>query len=559
MTLQSSKISNMHKRKSLHSLLNLFGAKPFIYFFLLNLVSNCTYSYTYHPFIAVLLMVCLSGSMAFLEIILFRSLNKVRLLGIMYLLVVGVIYTVLILTDYFCLFNFQSTFDQDKLDILRETTPKESREFLQTYLSFGLVLGGLVCVLLMHTMLLLLSLFISKIKRARLFFALISTIGFMGWGFMIVSYVKFHNGFYIPQYTSITRIVYSYHLSKKRSDEIKQLYTVCKQIPVSQDFKDKPNVIVLIGESASVYHSGLFGYEYNTTPNLKGMEEEGNLLAFDNAVSVDDHTHGVMESVFSLDSLRTNFNNTPLFPAVYKNVKYQTYCYDNQYFVGGVNFLSDPFLSRLMFTTRNKKGYTYDEELIHTVKVSNAPSLYVIHLMGQHYTYTQRYPQNWDKFQANEYDKIRWSESQRKLIAQYDNATLYNDFVITSLINKFKNTNSVLIYFSDHGEEVFELRDYNGHGNAAYSPDLRYQIRVPLIVWMSDTYIKNHKDVYDKAVANKHTPIITDDVSHTILSLGGIKTPWYKPQRDFLNSKYNRKKRRIVLNSIDYDSYSPTK
>ena len=157
----------MHKRKSLHSLLNLFGAKPFIYFFLLNLVSNCTYSYTYHPFIAVLLMVCLSGSMAFLEIILFRSLNKVRLLGIMYLLVVGVIYTVLILMDYFCLFNFQSTFDQDKLDILRETTPKESREFLQTYLSFGLVLGGLVCVLLMHIMLFLLSLFISKITWVR--------------------------------------------------------------------------------------------------------------------------------------------------------------------------------------------------------------------------------------------------------------------------------------------------------------------------------------------------------------------------------------------------------
>ena len=550
MTLQSSKISNMHKRKSLHSLLNLFGAKPFIYFFLLNLVSNCTYSYTYHPFIAVLLMVCLSGSMAFLEII---------LLGIMYLLVVGVIYTVLILMDYFCLFNFQSTFDQDKLDILRETTPKESREFLQTYLSFGLVLGGLVCVLLMHIMLFLLSLFISKIKRVRFFFTLISIIGFMGWGFMIVSYAKFHNGFSIPQYTSITRLVYSYQLSKKRSDEIKQLYAVCKQIPVSQDFKDKPNVIVLIGESASVYHSGLFGYKYNTTPNLKRIEEEGNLLAFDNVVSVDDHTHGVMESVFSLDSLRTNFNNTPLFPAVYKNAKYQTHCYDNQYFVGGVNFLSDPILSRLMFTTRNKSGYRYDEELIRTVKVSNAPSLYVIHLMGQHYTYTQRYPQNWDKFQAKEYDKIRWSGNQRKLIAEYDNATLYNDFVVTSLINKFKNTNSVLIYFSDHGEEVFELRDYNGHGNAAYSPDLRYQIRVPLIVWMSDTYIKNHKDVYDKAVANKHTPIITDDVSHTILSLGGIKTPWYKPQRDFLNSKYNRKKRRIVLNSIDYDSYSPTK
>lgn len=559
MTQQSSKVFSMHKRDLLHSLLNLCGEKPFIYLFLLNLVSNCTYSYTYHPFVGVLLMVCLSGSMALLETLVFSFFSKVRSLGVMYLVAVGIIYTIIILTDYFCLFNFQSTFDQDKLDILRETTPKETREFLHTYLSFGLVLGGLACVLLMHIMLLRLSLFISKIKRVRFFFALVSTIGFMGWGFMIISYIKFHNGFSIPQYTSITRIAYSYHMSKKRLDEIKQLYTVCKQIPASQDFNDKPNVIVLIGESSSVYHSGLFGYKYNTTPNLKCMEAEGNLLAFDNAVSVDDHTHGVMESVFSLDSLRTNFNNTPLFPAVYKNAKYQTHCYDNQYFVGGVNFLSDPVLSRLMFTTRNQKGYTYDEELIRTVKVSNAPSLYVIHLMGQHYTYTQRYPQKWDKFQASEYDKIRWSENQRKLIAQYDNATLYNDFVVTSLINKFKNTNSVLIYFSDHGEEVFELRDYNGHGNAAYSPDLRYQIRVPLIMWMSDTYMKNHKDVYDKAVANRHTPIITDDVSHTILSLGGIKTPWYNPHRDFLNSKYNRGKRRIVLNSIDYDSYSPTK
>lgn len=525
----------------------------------LNLVSNCTYAYTYHPFFAVFLMVCLSGSMALLEMFLFRILSKVGSLGKIYLLTIGTVYTIFILTDYFCLFNFQSTFDQDKLDILRETTPKETKEFLQTYLSFGLVLGGVACVVLLHIILFFISLTISKIKMVRFFLAIISTIGFMGWGFMVVSYIKFHNGFTIPQYTSITRIAYSYHISKKRLDEIKQLYTVCKQIPVSQSFEDRPNVIVLIGESSSVYHSELFGYKYSTTPNLKRLELEGNLLTFDNVVSVDDHTHGVMESVFSLDSLRINFNNTPLFPAVYKNAKYQTHCYDNQYFVGGVNFLSDPILSQLMFTSRNKTGYTYDEELISTIKVSNVPSLYVVHLMGQHYTYTQRYPQKWDKFKANDYDKTRWSEAQRKLIAQYDNATLYNDFVVSSLINKFKNTNSVLIYFSDHGEEIFELRDYNGHGNAAYSPDLRYQIRVPLMMWMSDTFIKNHKDVYDKAVANKHIPIITDDVSHTILSLGGIKTSWYNPQRDFLNNKYNRAKRRIVLNSIDYDSYSPTK
>ena len=354
----------------------------------------------------------------------------------LYLFLVGAVYTILILADYFCIFNFQTTFDQNKLDILRETTSKETKEFLQTYVSFGVVLGGLLSILLIHITLLFLSFITVKIKKICFFFAILSTIGFVGWGFMIFGYVRFHNGFTIPQYTSITRIAYSYLVSKQRQDDIRQLYAVCKQIPVSQYFKDKPNVIVLIGESSSVYHSGIFGYKYNTTPNLKCMEAEGSLIPFDNAVAVDDHTHGVMESVFSLDSLHVNFSSTPLFPAVY---------------------------------------------------------------------------------------------------------------------------NSVLIYFSDHGEEVFELRDYNGHGNAALSPNLRYQIRVPLIIWMSDSYKKYHKDLYDKAVANRHVPITTDDISQAILSLGGMRTPWYKPQRDFLNSKYNKKKHRTVLNTIDYDNYISTK
>ena len=559
MTRQTPKCSCKQQRKLLSLFLHQFEGRVFIYLLLINLISNCTYAYTYHPLFAILLMVCLSSTIALLENIIFNCLNKNRILGRLFLIVTVLCYTLLILTDYFCIFNFQTTFNQDKLDILRETTPKETKEFLQTYLTFGIVSVGIICILLMHGILFFLSNIIANKKWTHNIFAITSAIGFITWGFMVFSYIKFHNGFTIPQYTSITRIAYSYQVSKQRLNDIKHLYTVCDKIPGSQDFTDKPNVVVLIGESASIYHSEIFGYKYNTTPNLKRMEAEGNLIPFDNAVSVDDHTHGAMESVFSLDSLHIGFNSTPLFPAVYKNGTYTTHCYDNQYFVGGINFLSDPILSKLMFTTRNRKGYLYDEELIRSIKVSREPSLYIIHLMGQHYTYTQRYPQKWNKFQAKEYDKDRWNERQRTLIAQYDNATLYNDFVITSLINKFKDTNSILIYFSDHGEEVFELRDYNGHGNAALSPNLKYQIRVPLMIWMSNSYKRKHKDIYNKAVANKHTPIITDDVAHTILSIGGMQTAWYKPQRDFLNTKYNKRRHRIVLNTIDYDSYKPTK
>ena len=111
--------TKMSKRDRLLSFLNLFGDESFTYFFLLNLVSNCTYAYTYHPFFAVFLMVCLSGSIALLEMFLFRILSKLGSLGKIYLLTIGTVYTIFILIDYFCLFNFQSTFDQDKLDILQ--------------------------------------------------------------------------------------------------------------------------------------------------------------------------------------------------------------------------------------------------------------------------------------------------------------------------------------------------------------------------------------------------------------------------------------------------------
>lgn len=160
-------------------------------------------------------------------------------------------------------------------------------------------------------------------------------------------------------------------------------------------------------------------------------------------------------------------------------------------------------------------------------------------------------------FSPNEYPQDRWNKKQRTLIAQYDDATRYNDAVLKLIIDKFKNTNSILIHFSDHGEEVFELRNYNGHGNAALSPNLKYQIRVPLLIWMSEKYKKQHPAIDKQIKKNIHTPIITDDVSHTILSLGGMHTKWYKSSRDFLHPHYTKNKHRMVLNTIDYDTYQP--
>ena len=39
--------------------------------------------------------------------------------------------------------------------------------------------------------------------------------------------------------------------------------------------------------------------------------------------------------------------------------------------------------------------------------------------------------------------------------------TLYNDYVLKNIIDLFRDKNTVVLYFSDHGEEIYDYRDFN--------------------------------------------------------------------------------------------------
>ena len=166
----------------LATILNLFRERAFIYLLFLNLISNCTYFYTNRTLVPLLLMICLSCSLAFLEVLIFRSLSKAGWLRASSLSGMGFFYTVLILTDYFCLLKL--TFNQEKLDIVRETTLIETKEFLHTYLTPGLILEGLMGVILLHVVLFSLSSVIAKSKRRGWRYLLLSAsiTGLFIWG-----------------------------------------------------------------------------------------------------------------------------------------------------------------------------------------------------------------------------------------------------------------------------------------------------------------------------------------------------------------------------------------
>ena len=51
----------------------------------------------------------------------------------------------------------------------------------------------------------------------------------------------------------------------------------------------------------------------------------------------------------------------------------------------------------------------------------------------------------------------------------------------------------------------------------------------------------------------------TNDISHVILELGRIQSPFYNPRRSFISPDYDEGKKRIVLNTLDFDKIKPRK
>lgn len=495
----------------------------------------------------------MSALIAYIEAVIFKVVEKIKLFRVSYVCIVGFIHNLFIIFDYFCLVNFQTTINQDKIDIIAETDSAEIVSFLITYVSIYTVLLILLCLFAFNYLLFRISTLLYYRKQCLNALLGLALLGAVIYGITTFNYVVYHNGRNVPQYTAPTRVAYSVYLMKQREAEIENLSVLCKRVK-AEATKEKTNIIVLIGESYSLYHSSLYGYKLETTPNMTVRYKNGELLFLRNAITISDFTHGAMESVFSLDSLRTQFTSKPLFPSCFKNAGYFTSMYDNQYFVKPqMNFLSNASVSEAMFNKRNTKRYKYDGDMIKDIQVENKPTLYVIHLQGQHYTYNARYPKSFEYFTPSQYDSKRFTDEQRLHLSKYDNVTRYNDYVVNELIKKFENTNTILIYFSDHGEELYEQSDYNGHGNSPFVKDLSYQIRVPFIVWMSKSYKAANMELFETVKKCENYPIITDDISHLLLDISGVRTKDFNPTRSFVNDKYNINKPRIVLNSINFD------
>ena len=382
-----------------------------------------------------------------------------------------------------------------------------------------------------------------------------------------------------PDIYILTNVIYSAYFVIFSKDDYNKVVLATQEAFKSKMEKSSMNninVIIVIGESFNKYHSSLYNYIHNTNPYLCIEKKKGNLFVFNNVVSPYNMTSQVIKNVFSTNSLMENefWYEKPLFPVIFKKAGYKVYFWDNQKSdAKGVasdyslnSSLYNPQIARISYNYVNKRKFEYDEELINDFKknvvIKNRNNLCIFHLMGQHLLASDRYPHNrrFCHFNVDSVSNQGLSLKEKQYVSNYDNATYYNDFILKSIIDIFRNTNTILVYFSDHGEEVYDYRHVAGrtHENRKNHNILKYQYEIPFVIWCSNEYKAQNKDIIGMIEKSLNKPYMTDNVSHLLFTLGHIHTQYYKSECDLLSPQYKCKKR-IVQDHYDYDKIISSK
>ena len=316
---------------------------------------------------------------------------------------------------------------------------------------------------------------------------------------------------------------------------------------------DSTTVIWVIGESYSKSHSNLYGYSHHTNPRLKTEQQKGNLFVFNDVVSPNMHTLEALRNIFSTNSVGNGekWYDYPFFPAIFHQAGYQVLFWDNQDdsqakypFDFTLNaYLHSPVISELSYDAQHPFVSVYDGELVDNFSnywsdhQGGMHHLVMFHLQGQHLRAEDHYPQT-AEFQKFTVDSIKrteaWMTDEKKQeIAHYDNCTLYNDSVIAQIISVFRDQTSVLIYLSDHGENVYDIGDCVGR---LY--DVPYFYEIPFMIWCSDKYKKQHGDIVESIQKSVDKSLMSDNLCHLLMHLGGVKSVYYHENRDVLSPQY---------------------
>lgn len=369
--------------------------------------------------------------------------------------------------------------------------------------------------------------------------------------------------FYYTFYDQFMKLEAARELSRSAETRIKEM-----DVTAGRPNSAEETYVVVIGESGSRHHHGLYGYHRATDPNLSALKDAGALVAFNNVSST---SIGTTQSLLQALTFKDQFSELSEFQFSAVDVAnaagFETYWLSNN-----ASLLKHDTLLQLLsinarerifakrqnedVTTQNNQrtdlatnqsrgqkeemNLTYDEILLgwfeKALSSPNKKKIIFVHLRGSHTLYWYRFPNAFEQFKNDEdqEDGIR-AFTASNIVNDYDNSIYYTDHILGEMIGQLekKDGESWLLYFSDHGEEVYDYREFYGRKQTDRS---KYMFDIPFVLWTSESYKRTK--TFPAADDFVDRPYELDNVIHTILDLAHIQMPLLDHTKSIVSEQY---------------------
>ncbi|WP_278409186.1 phosphoethanolamine transferase CptA [Pseudomonas rhodesiae] len=374
------------------------------------------------------------------------------------------------------------------------------------------------------------------------------------------------------------QMIVAYRRYTEQLDNMQGMLHSASQIPPLTNLKDaaagQPSTLVLvIGESTNRQRMSLYGYPRTTTPELDKLRDQ--LAVFDNVITPRPYTIEALQQVltFADEENPDLYLKTPSIVSMMKQAGYKTYWITNQQTMTKRNTMLTTFSEQAdeqvyLNNNRNQNARQYDGDVLAPFSKALADpaerKFIVVHLLGTHMSYQYRYPPSFDKFTDREGVPASISDDQLPTYNSYDNAVLYNDFVVSSLIKDYAKTdpNGFLLYLSDHGEDVFDSAGHSTLGRNEGKPTAP-MYTIPFMAYASPKWRESHSWNF---AGDLQRPYSSSQLIHTWADLAGLSSEEldrskslvsdsFKPRPLLIGDPYQRQQKPL----IDFSLIKPKK
>ncbi|MEX5611554.1 phosphoethanolamine transferase CptA [Pseudomonas protegens] len=488
--------------------------------------------------------------------------------------VIGVVLWVCSMASLGYFFVYQQEFSQSVIFIMFESNPSEAGEYLTQYFAWWMLLAFLAhSAFAFFLWTRLRPVYLPRGQALVAATAILVAIV----GYPLVKQISRADTLAAGLEKFETRIepavpwqmVIAYRRYREQLDGMQGMLASASKIAPLTNLKDsmanQPATLVLvIGESTNRQRMSLYGYPRQTTPELDKLKDQ--LAIFNNVITPRPYTIEALQQVltFADEENPDLYLKSPSLVSVMKQAGYKTYWITNQQTMTKRNTMLTTFSEQAdeqvyLNNNRNQNARQYDGDVLEPFSKALADSaprkFIVVHLLGTHMSYQYRYPPSFDKFNDRQGVPAGVRDDQLPTYNSYDNAVLYNDFVVSNLIKNYAKTdpNGFLLYLSDHGEDVFDSAGHDTLGRNEARPTAP-MYTIPFMAWASPKWRETHDWSFASDLSR---PYMSSQLIHTWADLAGLSfdeldhsrslvSDSFKPRPLLIGDPYSRQSRPLI-------------